>query len=268
MVLHQFELLEFGIFDSRVKFPNITVTEYRPVEHYEIEILMGDFGGCSYINGIAYPHSGIDFICAKPGQQRRSRLPFKCYYIHLEPKNQEAKKLLDRLPGSMKIGDTQQYAALFHKLLQASFSDPDTERLAYSAGLSQILMLALRDGNIGSFQSGVVGNKKALLLAESYLCQHFRENITLPVLADVASLSPVYFHKLFTAHFHKTPNEYLLELRLAHAKQLLLEEAYSLADIAMGCGFASQSYFCYRFKSAVGLTPLQYRRQELSKVGI
>ena len=129
-------------------------------------------------------------------------------------------------------------------------------------------MLALRDSNISLFQTGVISNKRALLASEQYLRDHYQQPVSLNNLAEVANISPIYFHKLFTAYFHKTPNQYLLDLRIERAKQMLLEETVSLVDIALSCGFTSQSYFCNRFKTLTGMTPLQYRKKELSKVNI
>lgn len=268
MEFHQFQLLDFGIFDSRIKFPNITVTAPRPVDYYEIELLIGDHGGCSYIGDAAYPHSKIDFICAKPGQHRHSELPFKCYYLHLNAENETAETLLRSLPDTMEIGDSGEYAHLFSQMMRADFPDEDTKTLFLSSALSQILALALRDSNIGAMKNAVVGNKKALHKAEEYLIANFQRNVSLQELASVANISPIYFHKLFVAYFHKTPNQYLLDLRITHAKRKLLSEDSSLAGIALECGFTSQSYFCSRFKTATGLTPLQYRNAELSKVDI
>ncbi len=268
MDFHQFHLIDFGVFDSRIKFPNIAVTTARPVECYEIEILIGKHGGCAHIDGTSYPHDRIDFICAKPGQMRHSALPFKCCYLHLLAKNDTAKAMLDSLPDAMQLGDTQEYSGIFHQMMRTDFPNADSKLLFLSAGLNQILALALRDSGTGTFQTGIASNKKALLTAEKYLHRHYHRNIPLQELAGVANISPIYFHKLFSAYFHKTPNQYLLDLRIAQAKLMLLEEEFSLAGIALECGFTSQSYFCSRFKSVTGLTPLQYRKSELSKAEI
>jgi aspartate--ammonia ligase len=110
-----------------------------------------------------------------------------------------------------------------------------------------------RDSGVTTFEAGITGNKKALLNAEKYIKENYQKNISLEELARVHNLSPIYFHKLFTSFFQKTPNKYLLDLRIAHAKTRLLEENCNLPDIALECGFSSQSYFCYKFKEQTGL---------------
>lgn len=58
------------------------------------------------------------------------------------------------------------------------------------------------------------------------------------------------------------------EIELFTAKRYLLTGSDTVADIAQLCGFASQSYFNYRFKEQVGLSPLQYRKKMLSKIDL
>ena len=130
----------------------------------------------------------------------------------------------------------------------------------------QILLLLKRDTTIEDCSTNVKNNKPTLLKIEKYLQNNFNQQINLENLAKQANMSPAYFHKLFTAYFNKTPNDYLLNVRISHAKILLLNNNYSLSDIAFYCGFSSQSYFCLKFKKEVGKTPLAYRNEELTRL--
>ena len=87
-------------------------------------------------------------------------------------------------------------------------------------------------------------------------------------LAAVANLSPSYFHKLFCAYFSMTPGDFVLQCRVSAAKSMLIEGSLPLDEVAEQCGFTSQSYFNYRFKQVVGMTPLQYRRANLSRLEV
>lgn len=107
-----------------------------------------------------------------------------------------------------------------------------------------------------------------LQMIKKYIDLNFREKPSLEALAKRAALSPVYFHKLFTAYFGISPAEYISALRLTAAKQALIATDSSIADIAFACGFSSQSYFNYKFKSEVGVSPLKYRKDMLSRIEI
>ncbi|WP_407523049.1 helix-turn-helix transcriptional regulator [Methylobacterium oryzisoli] len=85
------------------------------------------------------------------------------------------------------------------------------------------------------------------------------EALTLEALADEAGLSTFHFAKMFKASLGVAPHRYVTERRIARAKDLLAEGRTSLAEIALACGFASQSHFTRRFKQAAGLTPAAWR---------
>lgn len=266
MEFPQFDLISFGAYDSRVLHSGKTYTTERTVKFYEIELFLNEDNGVSFINGKKFAHGRGDFICAKPGYKRYSKLHITCYYLHLLPMNEKAKALLDCLPDSFVPGDISEYVRLFNKMIRMS-DEADNELYILNA-LSSILQMMKRDSGVTTFEAGITGNKKALLNAEKYIKENYQKNISLEELARVHNLSPIYFHKLFTSFFQKTPNKYLLDLRIAHAKTRLLEENCNLPDIALECGFSSQSYFCYKFKEQTGLSPLKFRKQELAKIEI
>jgi AraC family transcriptional regulator len=56
------------------------------------------------------------------------------------------------------------------------------------------------------------------------------------------------------------PHQWLVQQRIAKAKDLLTRSSQSLADIASDCGFSDQSHFTRVFLRAVGATPAEWRR--------
>ena len=71
-----------GFFDSHQKFPQLTLTPWRIVEEYEFELFLNDKGN-AFINQEEYSIKHGAILLAKPGDRRRSRLPFSCYFVHL-----------------------------------------------------------------------------------------------------------------------------------------------------------------------------------------
>jgi len=78
-------------------------------------------------------------------------------------------------------------------------------------------------------------------------------------LAAEAGFSPFYFARAFKATTGLSPHQYVLERRVERAKHLLRHSSLSLAEIAMACGFSSQSHFSSQFRARVGVTPKAYR---------
>lgn len=77
-------------------------------------------------------------------------------------------------------------------------------------------------------------------------------------LAHQAGLSEVYLRKLFTERYGISPKQYILDIRIRKAKQLLCDSHMTVTAIAEACGFNSLYHFCRAFKKLTGATPTQY----------
>lgn len=103
--------------------------------------------------------------------------------------------------------------------------------------------------------------KRKLQRALHYVHQHLAEEISLEAIATHLNMSQFYFCRLFKQSMGITPYQYLLQQRVERAKQLLLQDESSIADVALAAGFANQSHLCVQFKRIVGVTPKQFARQ-------
>ncbi|WP_136605132.1 bifunctional transcriptional activator/DNA repair enzyme AdaA [Paenibacillus dokdonensis] len=96
-----------------------------------------------------------------------------------------------------------------------------------------------------------------------YMDKNFAEALTLEVLADVCHGSPYHLHRTFKKIMSMTPTEYLQNIRIGKAQAYLLTSSLSVAEIATRVGFPHTSYFIALFKKKTGLTPADYRKQEI-----
>lgn len=95
----------------------------------------------------------------------------------------------------------------------------------------------------------------------NYIEAHFQESITLDELSKVSHRNKYVLLRNFTKIKGITPYQYLLTVRINHAKKMLesdMEES-GIADIALETGFTDQSHFTNAFKKIIGVTPGQYR---------
>ena len=94
-----------------------------------------------------------------------------------------------------------------------------------------------------------------------YIQANLDKKLSLKVMAQQVDMSRYYFAAQFKQAMGTSPYQYVVEQRVAKAKKLLSQKERSLAQIALECGFASQSHFNKVFRQYVGTTPKHYRQQ-------
>jgi PAS domain S-box-containing protein len=95
-----------------------------------------------------------------------------------------------------------------------------------------------------------------------YLENHCDERLSPTSLARHAGLPPFRFARLLKRLFRLTPNQLILQTRLAAAARLLTETDRSVSDIALSCGFYDHSAMTKRFRATTSLTPTQFRSRK------
>ena len=98
-----------------------------------------------------------------------------------------------------------------------------------------------------------------------YIDQHYKENLTLDLLAEKASINKYYMAHTFKREYGVSPINYLIGCRIRESKRLLAETDISLSQIAAVLGFSSSSYFSQSFRNAEGMSPTEYRKAKQSK---
>lgn len=85
-------------------------------------------------------------------------------------------------------------------------------------------------------------------------------DLSVETLAAVVDRPVSTFHRLFLDTFGRTPHAFLLERRVARARDMLASTDQSIADIAYTCGFSSQQHMTNAFTLKIGTSPGRYRR--------
>ena len=106
-----------------------------------------------------------------------------------------------------------------------------------------------------------VGTSQPKLVdAISLMEANIEEPMSLDELSRHVGLSRRQLERLFRKHVHCVPTKYYLELRLARARQLLLQTARPIVDIAFACGFVSAPHFSKCYRDRYGVPPREERR--------
>lgn len=85
-----------------------------------------------------------------------------------------------------------------------------------------------------------------------------KDNISITELSYISSMSEVYFRRVFGKVMGISPIRYINNLKIAHAKELLETQMYSVSKVAELSGFHDESYFSREFKKNVGICPSEY----------
>lgn len=95
----------------------------------------------------------------------------------------------------------------------------------------------------------------------SYIHAHYKEKLTLEILAEMCHGSPYHLHRIFKRNAGMTPVQYIQDLRIKKAQNLLIHSARSVQDIAGAVGIWNTPYFITLFKKKTGYSPADYRHQ-------
>lgn len=98
-------------------------------------------------------------------------------------------------------------------------------------------------------------------MAKQYLDKHYNQTIIISELCDMLNISYSHFHRTFKKKYKKSPQEYLIELRLTKAMHWLKNSSASIREIADYCGFPDQFNFHRIFLKYTKLTPMVYREK-------
>lgn len=248
------EIIESGVFYSSEKFKNVFQTPERTTDCYEIEFYISDEGQ-SVIDGKEYVHRKGNLLFIRPGQRRFSKRTFVCLFLHLQIDPYTA-ALLAQIPTFSVALAYNEYVELFQKINKLHEVNKEDSRLLLQSALYQLMDMIAHDSKLDS-----VTTQQYVKEALAYMESNFRGDIQLEDIAAHVSLSPSYFHKIFKRATNSTPQKYLSELRLNHAKMLLLTKAASIEEISEESGFSSLSYFDYLFKKVYGISPTSFRKQ-------
>lgn len=151
---------------------------------------------------------------------------------------------------SLPIQNTEAYIKDFEKLRSLSLFEGGRAEMM-SVFYHMLYRLSSQDTS-----------QKTIMPAIKYLEQNYgNPDLTNTELARQCHISEVYFRRLFTECYRVTPKQFLIDIRINKAKQLLTDGVLKISAIAASCGFTNQYHFCRLFKEKTGLTPTEYMKQ-------
>lgn len=143
---------------------------------------------------------------------------------------------------------------LFDKMIEQYMTNAPFLQYSLACLLEEIL-LTIALGRIKN------GGYHTLKKSIKYIHANYTEKIQIPYLAKLEGLSNSRYITLFSQEMGKSPSEYILELRLGRACDLLLTTDMEICLIGALSGYKDQYFFSKIFKKHIGMSPREYRKR-------
>lgn len=253
------KILKCGYFNCFEEFGNLMQSPERISKGIEIELFLED-GYSTFLNGYELKILKDHIIVAKAGSKRHSILPFKTIFLKISAEG-ELEKVLNNLPDYFqsihtdKIKDTLKDIILLNE-------EKEKNHILIGIKILTLIDILIIDSALGNSAN----NKSYHIMhqAKKVIEKRYSEKITTQDIAAEINLSESRFRFLFGKVYGISPRQYLTDVRISHAKQMIWEN-YSMSYIAEKCGFGCQQYFNEIFKKETGTSPGKYKKELMER---
>ncbi|KQO18387.1 helix-turn-helix domain-containing protein [Paenibacillus sp. Leaf72] len=165
--------------------------------------------------------------------------------------------------GEVMVTSMIEWSALCEAMGHTIKSDNRLQRLRGQIQFYELLYSLLRDGK----RVLDTESEAAMERAKLYIEQHYREELTIELLAREAGISSRHFIRLFKQTYGWSAIEYLARYRIRQAQELMKPDSeYQLKDIASYVGYQDELYFRRKFKKITGTPPAAYMKNAKKRI--
>jgi len=177
------------------------------------------------------------------------------------PENTSLKKFLTgSARGCQFFGESK---AKIISILMKMMDCDDTGKLYGLLGIFEIFANTCEYHHLSSqasVESFGINENEAMHKALQYIMQNFQKDIQIKDLLEVTNMSYATFYNYFRRYYKVPFKEYLLDIRIDYACNLLRDQSLNISEIAYNCGFENLSNFNRQFRRLKDMTPSQYQR--------
>lgn len=254
---------------------------HRPVYDYELEYII-DSTGSMIIDGIEYRLNPGDVIFKRPGQYSQGIMKYSCFFISFDMANDTNKQretyqfmgnqsfqtyysnpLLDVIPTVFHPSHPDKYRIIFENIFNQYIISSEVSQVIIRSQILYIITSIYTDIKNPNKKLYESPYGKKIRRVIDYIQNNLDADLSLGKLARICEFSPAHFHKVFKSVVHCTPNEFIINVRLNRAKELIVKSDMPISEIAYKIGYKDIHYFCALFKKYTGTTPGRYRKKHL-----
>jgi AraC-like DNA-binding protein len=224
----------------------------------DVFVMLGDMSHCypetsklSLIN-LLYDTSSLRLPSADLGA-----LPGYHALFQVEPRLRQQQRFHNRL--KLDMAELGRLTGLIGELeAELSSHGPGSHFLALAHFMRTIGFLSRAYTQIPAEKAQPLHQISGLL---GYLEQHYAEPLTIGDLARKAHMSQSTLFRVFRHIMDRSPMDYLIQLRIDKAAQILRRESRRISEVSEAVGFSDSNYFSRQFHHVMGVSPREYRQR-------
>ena len=160
---------------------------------------------------------------------------------------------ISQLPAIYKAPSRSHASACFRAMFEIFSSDSCLKEHSLAASLMQILIALSEQPST---------DKGGISRSLAYINASYTEELRIPDLAAMENLSNSRYHVIFKKTTGRSPNEYITDLRMRHACELLRSTDMPIKQVGILTGYGDSHFFSRNFKANIGMSPSEYRHQK------
>ncbi|MBN2554139.1 MAG: helix-turn-helix transcriptional regulator [Spirochaetales bacterium] len=157
---------------------------------------------------------------------------------------------------AFKVSNLDKVLDCFIDLNRTYYEKKTGYELRLNASLLELLDILFNETH---FHPDNASNIDKLKAAVDYIQEHYRETIRLEQLVNHLGISQSRLIQLFKKNTGKTPIHYINQVKVNHAKDLLLSSGKTIKETAFALGFQDEFYFSRVFKKLEGISPRDFK---------
>lgn len=257
--------------------PNSTEGKRRVI-HYEFDLYLSDNRKIR-IDGVDYNNTERTLIFRKPGQVTSGIGNYDMFILTLDfsgkaggehdifrPESGEVQPLsdfdeLNDIPTVFPPYHFDELRDLMTKLSECSYPNA-VDKEQQNQYIKEFLLLVLYDSaKFNRANNDSYTSNNHVRSACLYIAKNFRRSLTVKEVAKNINITENHLIKLFKKELKQTPNQYIIELKLIHARYQILQSDRTIQEIAYSCGFNTPSYFTKQFLRRFKILPNELRKK-------
>lgn len=251
--LHKHNVYELNFIEHGAGARRIVGDSFEPIGEYELTLV-----GCNL------EHVWEQYECKSVNiHEITIQMPQDLFSESLL-RRRVMKPLKDMLDAS-RMGITFGMKAImtvYTRLIQLTKSEPSFAALQMFQGILYDLAASgdyhsLASSNYARAEIAVPSRR--IQKIKDYIDAHYAEGIRIDTLAELVNMTSTAFSRFFKQRTNRTVSNYISEVRLSHASQMLIDTTMNVVEISLQCGFPSISNFNRVFRSMKGMTPKEFR---------